>query len=473
MSDQQNAEEFDVVIIGGGPGGEGAALYGTAAGLKIAMVEKDKVGGTCLHRGCIPAKRLLETASIYRAAGEAAKFGITTGELSVDMAAAVEAKQKVVDQLHAGLSGLLKRRKVEVFNGVGRLEANGTVTVTHPDGTTSTINAKNVVLAAGSVVRTIPGFEIDGKFIMTSDEVLELDRVPATAAVIGGGAIGCEFASMLSDLGANVTILEALDKIIPGCDADVVRALGKSFKKRGIDVRTGVRVNGHTPTASGLTTAVHLEGADDLEVEVVVVSVGRRPYSDGLVAEGSPVRVDERGFVEVDKICRTGVPGIFAIGDIIATPALAHVGYAEAKVVIQEILGEDPMPIDYGKVPWAIYCHPEIAFAGMTEAQAREAGLEIAVDKHRYMGNARALILAETDGMVKIIAEKDEDGKAGRILGVHMMGPWVTEQLGQGYLAVNWEATVEDVAAFIQPHPTLSELFGETALALTGRGMHG
>ncbi len=473
MTDQSSAEHVDVVIIGGGPGGEGAALYGTAAGLKVAMVEKDKVGGTCLHRGCIPAKRLLETASIYRAATEAGRFGITTGDVSVDMAVAVEAKQKVVDQLHAGLSGLLKRRKVDMYHGVGRLEADGSVTVTHADGATSRIVADNVVLAAGSVVRTIPGFEVDGQFIMTSDEVLELDRVPAKAAVIGGGAIGAEFASMMSDLGAEVTILEAMDKIIPGCDEDVVRALTKSFKRRGIDVKTGVRVNGHTPREDGSGTTVHLEDNDDLDVDIVVVSVGRRPYTDGLLAEGTGVEVDERGFIVVDELCRTATANVYAIGDIIATPALAHVGYAESKVVVQDILNEDPMPIDYDKVPWAIYCHPEIAFAGMTEAQARDAGFDVAVGKHRFMSNGRALIIGETDGLVKVIAEKDADGNAGRILGVHMMGPWVTEQLGQGYLAVNWEATVEDVAAFIQPHPSLSELFGETVLGLTGRGMHG
>ena len=464
-------EQVDVVIIGGGPGGEGAALYGSAAGLKIAVVEKDKMGGTCLHRGCIPAKRLLETSATYRHISEAKKFGITVGDPSVDMGEAVAAKDKVVDTLHQGLRGLLKRRKADVHEGVGTLQADGTVMVRYHDGSEGTIVADNVILAAGSVPRTIPGFDVDGTIVMTSDEVLDIDFVPERAAVIGGGAIGCEFASMLADLGAEVTILEALDRIVPGCDTDVTKALSKAFKKRGIKVHTGVMVNGHTPRDGGGTT-VHIEGEDDLDVDVVVVSVGRRPYSEGLLAESTGVELDERGYVKVDEWCATSVPGVFAIGDLIPTSQLAHIGYAEAMLVIKQILGEPVTPIDHDRVPWCIYCHPEVAFAGLTEEEAKARGFDVVAEKHKFTGNGRAMIVGETEGLVKVIAEKDADGTAGRILGVHMMGPWVTEQLGQGYLAVNWEATVDDVAAFIQPHPTMSELFGETVLGLTGRGMH-
>jgi dihydrolipoamide dehydrogenase len=289
--------------------------------------------------------------------------------------------------------------------------------------------------------------------------------------VIGAGAIGCEFASFLADVGVKVTLLEGLPKILPGCDADVANVILRSFKKRGIDVRTGVSVKGHDP--GDRTTRIQLEGADHVEVEKVIVSVGRRPLSETLGLDGTGVEVDERGFVKVDESCRTNVPGVWAVGDLVATPQLAHVGFAEAIVAIKDILGESPVPIAYDRVPWAIYCHPEVAFAGHSEESAREAGYDVVVSKHQYRGNGRAMIVGDTDGLVKVIAAKGADGRAGQVLGVHMVGPWVTEQLGQAYLAVNWEATVDEVAHFIQPHPTLSELFGESVMALTGRGLHG
>ena len=321
--------------------------------------------------------------------------------------------------------------------------------------------------------RTIPGFEIDGRLVLTSDELLSRSSLPETAVVIGGGAIGCEFASMMGDLGTKVTVLEALPKILPGCDEDAAKVVERSFAKRGIAVRAGVKVTGHTPNAEGTRTTVHFGEGESIEVDFVVVSVGRRPFPDKLGLAETAVVVSERGFIEVDAYCRTGEPQVYAVGDIIATPALAHVGFAEGILVIKHLLGENPLPIDYGKVPWCIYCYPEVAFAGHTEASAKEAGIDVVVSKHRFAGNRRAMIVGETEGLVKVIAERRPDGKAGRLLGVHMVGPWVTEQLGQGYLAVNWEATVDEVAAFIQPHPTLSELFGESVLSMTGRSLHG
>ncbi|MDG2261846.1 MAG: dihydrolipoyl dehydrogenase [Actinomycetota bacterium] len=461
----------DLVIIGGGPAGYGAALYGASAGLSVILVERDKVGGTCLHRGCIPAKELLETASITRTVKEAGQFGVLTSEPGLDFSITQDRKQSVIDQLTAGVEGLLKRRNCSTLAGTGRLGAGRKVTVTHDDGSESVVTGERVLLCTGSVPRTLPGFEVDGTIVMTSDEVLSMSAIPPRAAVIGGGAIGCEFASMMADLGSQVTILEGMEQIVPGVDPDISKALTRAFKKRNIDVVTGVKVLGHTPGASG--TTVHIDGADDLEVDAVVVSIGRRPLSDHLGLDGTDVLVDERGFVMVDKFCRTAEPGVYAFGDLINTPQLAHVGFAEAILVVKDFLGEAPMPVDYAKVPWAIYCHPEVAFAGMTEQQARDAGINVVVSKHRFTGNSRAMIVGQTDGLVKIIAEELPDGTGGRILGVHMMGPWVTEQLGQGYLAVNWEATVEETAAFIQPHPTLSELFGESVLALTGRSLHG
>jgi dihydrolipoamide dehydrogenase len=261
---------------------------------------------------------------------------------------------------------------------------------------------------------------------------------------------------------------------LPGCDDDVTQVVLKSFKRRGITVKTGVKVTGHTPDSDG--TTVQFGDGESVRVDLVVVSVGRRPLSEslGLRDSGTQVEVDERGFVVVDEFCRTAEPGVYAIGDLIATPQLAHIGFAEGILAIREILGESPVPVDYGKVPWCIYCHPEVAFAGHSEASAQEAGLDIITSKHRFLGNGRALIVGESDGLVKVIAERDpKTGQGGKIIGVHMVGPWVTEQLGQGYLAVNWEATVDEVSQFIQPHPTMSELFGESVMALTGRSLHG
>jgi dihydrolipoamide dehydrogenase len=464
------AEQFDLAVIGGGPGGYAAALYGASVGMNVALVEKDKVGGTCLHRGCIPAKEFLETAAVYRHVAGAKEFGIDAGQPIVDFAVSQARKQKVVDGLWKGLAGLIKSRKITTYEGVGSLGAGHAVTVKGSDGSTTSLTATNVILASGSVPRTLPGFDVGGP-IMTSDEVLLLDYVPQRVVVIGGGAIGCEFASTFADLGAKVTILEFLPKIIPGCDGDVTNLLSRTLSKRGITIRTDTKVVGHEPTANG--TKVLVEGGEPVETDVVVVSVGRRPLADDLGLVGTSVKVDQRGFIEVDDLCRTGETGVFAIGDVINTPQLAHVGFAEAIMVIKEILGENPVPVMYDRVPWAIYCYPEVAFAGHSEESAKEAGFDVVVSKHQYRGNSRAQIIGETEGLVKIIAQKQPDGTGGRILGVHMVGPWVTEQLGQGYLAVNWEATVAEVAEFIQPHPTLSELFGETVLSLTGRSLHG
>ena len=465
-------DEFDIVVIGGGPGGYATALYGAAAGMSVAIVERDKVGGTCLHRGCVPAKEFLETAAVYRTVRAAGDFGVHVAEPTLEFSVSQDRKNAVVDKLFKGLSGLLKGRKVTVFSGTGALEADRRVRVIDGEDAGRELIGRNVVLAAGSVPRSLPGLEIDQRWIMSSDEFLDLKEIPARVAVIGGGAIGCEFASLLADLGAKVTVLEALDSILTGCDEDIVRLIARSFKKRGIDVVTGVQVEGHTPKKDGSCTTV-TAGDLTLDVDAIVVSVGRRPRSEGLVAPGVAVEINDRGFVVADEFQRTAVPGVWAVGDVVAgTPQLAHVGFAEAIVAVKTMLGEAVVPVDYGRVPWAIYCHPEVAFCGLTEAQAKAQGIAVVTKKDPFGGNSRAQIIGETEGVVKIVAEQRPDGSAGRILGVHMAGPWVTEQLGAGYLAVNWEALPEEVAYFIQPHPSLSESFGETMLALTGRGMH-
>ena len=467
-----------MVVVGGGPGGYATALYGAAAGLSVAVVELDKVGGTCLHRGCVPAKEFLETAAVFRTVARASEFGVgdvpADGERpSVRFGVSQARKGQVVDQLFKGLSGLMKGRGITVYNGTGTLHPGHLVRIAGVDGSMAEITGRNVVLAAGSLPRTIPGFDVDGEVVMTSDEVLDLEALPASVAVIGGGAIGCEFASVFADLGSEVTVFETLPTILSGCDPDVAAVVGRSFRKRGISVKAGTPVHGHKPDPSRKVTAVSYGDDETLEVEAVVVSVGRRPRTEGLLAEGTGVVVDDRGFVVADGLMRTAADGVWAVGDVVAgTPQLAHVAFAEAIVAVKAMLGEPVLPVDYTRVPWAIYCHPEVAFAGLTEEAAVAAGIDVVTKKDPFGGNSRARILGETEGLVKVVTERRPDGSAGRILGVHMAGPWVTEQLGAGYLAVNWEATPDEVAQFIQPHPSLSETFGETVLALTGRGLH-
>ncbi len=471
MAVANEVQQFDVVVIGGGPGGYAAALYGASAGLNIAIIERDKVGGTCLHRGCVPAKEFLETAHVHRTLEHSSAFGFSTGEIKTDFAVSQARKNDIVDKLYKGLSGLLKGRKVTIFEGTGRLDKDLTVTVLDGADAGVVAKGKNVIIAAGSVPRTLPGFDVDGKIVYTSDEFLNLESLPETAAVIGGGAIGCEFASMLADMGTKVTVLEGLPSILAGCDAEVAKVVERAFKKRGIEIQVGVKITGHKPNKGG--TSVNIEGAEDVKVDMVVVSVGRRPRTEGLLGEGTGVEINDRGFVVADSYMRTSNPNVYAVGDVVAnTPQLAHVGFAEAIVTIKSILGEPVVPVDYDRVPWAIYSNPEVAFCGLTEVAAKEKGYDVVVKKDPFGGNSRAQIIGDTEGVVKIIAEKRADGSAGQILGVHMAGPWVTEQLGAGYFAVNWEATAEEAAALIQPHPSLSETFGETLIALAGRGLH-
>ena len=462
------SDRYDLVVLGGGPGGYAAALYGAAAGLDVALVEEARVGGTCLHRGCIPAKELLQTAEVLRTVRNAKEFGVDAGQPVLELAVSQQRKRQVIDRLTKGLEGLVKGRMVTVVPGGGRVPyASAHRVVVAGDGEPVVLEGHGLVLATGSTPRSIPGFDFDGERILSSDHVLELERVPGRVAVIGGGAIGCEFASFLADAGSQVTILEVLPQLLTGVDTDAAAAALRAFRKRGIETLTNVRVEGHGSEGDGVAVRFATsEGAGSLVVDAVIVSIGRRPRSEGLAEAG--VAVDDRGFVEVDGYMRTSVEGVFAVGDVVATPQLAHVAFAEAIVAIKSILGEPVVPVDYSKVPWGIYCHPEVAFSGLTEQQARDAGYDVVTSKHQFTGNSRALIMGETDGLVKVVAER-----GGPILGVHLVGPWATELLAEGYLAVNFEALPEDVAAFIHPHPTLSELFGETAMSLTGRGLHG
>lgn len=459
------AEQFDVVVLGGGPAGYATALYGAAAGLDVALVEEGRVGGTCLHRGCIPAKELLQTAEVLRTIQRAPDFGIDAGAPSLDLARSQARKREVVDRLTKGLETLLKGRKVTVFDQRGEVADAAAHRVRLADGTE--VEGANLVLATGSYPRSLPRLDFDGTRVLSSDHVLELDDLPARVAIIGGGVIGAEFASMLADMGTEVTIIEALPRILAATDTDAGNVIARSFKKRGISVNTSARVTG-IEGATELTVTWETDaGEKSVVVDKIIVSVGRAPRSGGFGLEASGVEIDGRGFVVVDGEMRTTVPGVFAAGDVVDTPALAHVGFAEAIVIVKTILGEPVTPVDYEKVPWVVYSHPEVAWCGLTEEQARERGHDVQVATHRFAGDARAMILGDTEGLVKLVTDAD-----GLLLGAHFAGPWATELLGEGYLSVNWEANAADIAALIHPHPTLSEVFGEAALALTGRSLH-
>jgi dihydrolipoamide dehydrogenase len=454
----------DVVIIGGGPGGYAAALYAHNFGLSVALVEKERVGGTCLIRGCIPAKAWLETASVYQTVARSAEFGVRSTEPTLDWAAALSRKNQIVDGLVNGLSGLLKTRGVVVHEGTGRIVDAG-VEVTKPDGSATTLTARATIVATGSVPRSIPGYEIDGERIVTSDQALDWTRQPRRVAVIGAGAIGAEFASMLADVGSEVHLFEALDQIIPGMEPEAAKALGRAFRKKKIDVKTGVQVGQPRVSPTGVTLPF---GDETVEVDVVLVAVGREPVTDGIGLEAAGIATD-RGFVPVDlETMQTAVPGFYAVGDIVAgTPQLAHVAFAEAIAAVTHIATGTVAAVDYRAIPMIVYTHPEAASVGLTEAQAIEQGYDVSVTTHGMRGVGRAIIHAETGGTVKIVSEKN-----GPILGATVVDPVAGEVIHELMFAVGWEALPEEAAAFIHAHPTISEGIGETLLASAGRPLH-
>jgi dihydrolipoamide dehydrogenase len=464
--------DADVVVLGGGPGGYAAALYGASAGLRVVLVEENKVGGTCLQRGCIPAKALLQAAEVYRTVRHAGDFGFGLPDgvtPTIDWPGVNSRKSGIVDQLTKGLSGLLRRRKVEVVDGHGRLTADGSVAV---DG--RTITARAVIVCTGSVPRSLPGLEIDGQRIITSDHATnsERDRLPERIVVIGGGVIGAEFASVYTDLGVGTTLLEAVAHgVLPvGPDRDVADVLARALARRGTQIHAEARVGTIEHTRDGVVVPFESPaGSSKIEADQVLVAIGRRPLTDDAGLAEAGVRTSPAGFVDVDQATMaTTRENVYAIGDCVGTPGLAHVAYAEAVVAIGSILGERPVPVDYAKVPWVVYTHPEVAWAGLTEAEARAAGHDVEVHKHSLAGNGRAMIIGDTDGLVKVVAQR-----GGPILGVHLVGPWASELLAEGYLAVNWEALPAEVAAFIHPHPSLSEAIGETMITFSGRSLHG
>ncbi len=456
---------YDVVIIGGGPGGYAAGLYAHNFGLSVALVEKDPtVGGTCLLRGCIPAKHWLHTADVFTTVRGAGSFGVNAGDPILDWSAALAKKNEVVTGLVRGLTGLLKARKVEVVSGFGRLDGPGRVIVDGDDGE-QVLEGRNVIVATGSAPRSIPGYALDGKHIVSSDDALDWEQQPQRVAIIGAGAIGCEFASLLVDLGSEVYLFELMDQIVPGADVDAAAELSKLLSRRGVKVNTGVTV-GAAEIGDG--SVVVPFGDESVEVDVVLVAVGRAPQTEGVGLETTAAVVD-RGFVEVDlTTMMTAAPGVFAVGDVVAgTPQLAHAGFAEAIAAVTFIATGTPAPVDYRAVPLVVYTHPEMAEVGYTEERAREMGFEVETTSHGLTGVGRAKIIGQNRGMVKIVVQKD-----GPILGASVVGPQAGEMIHELMYAVGWEALPEEAAAFIHAHPTLSEAIGETLLTATGRSLH-
>lgn len=454
----------DVVIIGGGPGGYAAALYAHNFGLTVALVEKERVGGTCLIRGCIPAKTWLHAAEVYTTVANAADFGVHASAPTFDWGEGHARKNQVVDQLVSGLSGMLKHRRVEIVDGYGRIAGPGKVAVETPDGTVE-LEATNIIVATGSVPRAIPGYEFDGERIVSSDHALDWNEDPGRVAVIGAGAIGCEFASMLADLGNEVHLLEMMDQIIPGADPQAVRALNRQLAARGINIRTGVTVGAPVVGKSGVAVPF---GDESVEVDAVLVAVGRAPRTGDLGLEGTGVELDG-GYVVVNReTYETAEPRVFAVGDIVAgTPQLAHAGFAEAIATITYIATGEPAPVNYRAIPLVVYTHPEMASVGLTQAEAEELGYEVDKTTHTIAGVGRAIIRGRAQGLVKVISEKD-----GPILGATVVGPEAGEMIHELMYAVGWEALPSEAAAFVHAHPTLSEAVGETLLAAAGRPLH-
>ena len=451
---------FDVVILGGGSGGYAAALRASQLGLTVALVEKDKLGGTCLHWGCIPTKALLHAAEIADATKESASYGVRSTFEGIDLDGVYKYRDGVIGRLYKGLQGLVKSRNVEFVEGVGTLTSPTTVSVS---GTTYTAT-KGVVLATGSYSRSLPGLEIGGR-VITSTEALTLDYVPTAAIVLGGGVIGVEFASVWKSFGADVTIVEALPRLVPNEDEAVSKALDRAFRKRGIKAKVGVRFESVAQDAEGVT--VTLEGGESLRADVLLVAVGRGPQTSHCGYEAVGVTMD-RGFVLTDDRLRTNVPGVYAVGDIVPGLQLAHRGFQQGIFVAEEIAGLAPRVIEESGIPRVTYCEPEIGSVGLTETQAKDKYGADNVEAYEYNlgGNGKSQILG-TAGFIKLVREKD-----GPVVGVHMVGSRVGELIGEGQLVVNWEAFPEDVAPLIHAHPTQNEAFGEAFLALAGKPLH-
>jgi dihydrolipoamide dehydrogenase len=466
----------DVIVLGGGTGGYSTALRAAQLGLEVALVEREKVGGTCLHWGCIPTKAILQTAEVAEYAQDAADFGVNLEYQGIEVKALNQHKDAVVDKMWKGLQGALKGRKVETFIGDGVVTGANSVEVTLADGDeTKQLSAPALVVATGSKPRELPFAEFDGKRVISSDHALKLEKLPKRAIILGSGAVGMEFATAWNAFGVEVTVVELEDRLLPLEDVDSSKEIARSFRKAGITARTGEKVTGVETTSRTVKVTIETtKGEEELKADLLLVAVGRGPVTEGAGLDAAGIEVDDRGFVPVDGYCRTNVDGVYAVGDVIPTLGLAHASFAEGYLVADQLAGLDVLPIDYKGVPRVTYSHPEVASVGYTEAEAKDAGFEVVTERYPFQSLGRAAMMKAT-GTVKLIAEKDDDaeGGAGRVLGIHLVGPRATDLISEGQLIYNWEALPTDVAHLIHAHPSLSEAIGEAHLALAGRALHG
>ena len=460
---------YDVVFIGGGPGGYVAAVRASQLGLKTAVVEKAKLGGTCLHAGCIPTKALLRSAEIYTNTKNAEEFGIIAPEVGVDFSKVQARKEATTDRLFKGVEHLMKKGNIDVYDGFGSLLKADAVSVKLNDGEEVLLNAKNVIIATGSRPRTLPGLEADGQYVMTSDEALQMKEIPESIIIVGGGVIGMEWASLLSDFGSKVTVLEYADRILPTEDKEVSKEMQRLMKKKGIKIVTSAKVLPETiEKGDGVSIKAELKGKEaSYSADKVLVSVGRQPLVEGIGLENTAVELN-RGFIQANEYYLTNEPNVYAIGDVIGGLQLAHVASHEGLIAVEHIAGKNPTPLDPNLVSKCVYTSPEVASVGLTEDQAIEKGYEVKVGKFPFRAIGKALVLGESDGFVKFVA----DAKTNKLIGAHMVGPSVTDMITEAALAQVLEATSMDVANMIHPHPSLNEAIGEAALAVEGIALH-
>lgn len=472
------AQEYDVVILGGGTGGYVAAIRASQLGLKTAIVEKTELGGTCLHRGCIPSKALLRSAEVYRQTKDAETFGIIANNPTVNFIKVQERKQQIVDILHNGVQGLMKKGKIDVYEGFGRIlgpsifsPTAGTISVEMNNGEENEmLIPKNVIVATGSKPRTLPELEVDGAYIMTSDEALNMESLPESILIVGGGVIGIEWASMLADFGVEVTVVEYTKRILPTEDEEISDEMTRLLKKKGVKVATNAKVLADTlKKDSGIEINVEKEdGTKTYHAEKLLLSVGREANITNIGLENTDI-VTEKGYIETNGFYQTKESHIYAIGDVIGGLQLAHVASHEGITAVDHLAAQNPKKIDYNNIPTCTYSNPEVSSIGLTEGKAKEKGYHVKIGKMSFKAIGKALIFGESDGFVKIIADKETDD----LLGVHMIGPHVTDMISEAGLAQVLDATPWEIAESIHPHPTLSEVIGEAALAVDGKQIHG
>lgn len=464
------AETYDLIVLGSGPGGYVAAIRGAQLGLKVAIVERELLGGICLNWGCIPTKALLRSAEIFHYMQHAKDYGLAAEKISADLDAVVKRSRGVSKQLNQGVTHLMKKNKIAVHMGTGKLTGKGKLTVTDKDGKTTELLAKNIIVATGARARDLPNLPADGKRVWTYRHAMVPTEMPTKLLVIGSGAIGIEFASFYNDMGAEVTVVEMMDRIVPVEDADVSAFLEKALKKQGMNILTGASVSDIKATDKGVTAKLKDKAGKETAAEFshVIVAIGIVPNTADIGLKDLGVQMDDRGFLKTDAMCKTNVEGLWAIGDITAPPWLAHKASHEGVIAAEAIAGKHPHAMDPRNIPGCTYCHPQVASVGLTEAKAKEAGYELKVGTFPFIGNGKAIALGEAEGFIKTVF----DAKTGELLGAHMVGAEVTELI-QGYtVGKTLETTEAELMETVFPHPTLSEMMHESVLAAYGRALH-